>query len=342
MTSRPGRQRGSCATTTAAATPLPTKRALSVPVELGFSASRRWALRPSIARAPGSSSRTCWPRSGPTAWCPHIVFRKEDSGLLPGALGLAHPVRSADLRDLAAAGRDHGATPPVRAVRRRRACPHTRAVPQAVRPGIAGSTTRAIRTAWGHRHDPSLGDRPRQCAGLGRRHGRGRYRRRRALHPPRHQPRRPVDAPDQAGLRPLPGDPELRRRRCDWDPLRIYRDGPFLVADPGLTFILLRADRDLLWLAEQLGERAAAGEIARMDRAWRDRRGAVVAAGAAVAMPRSIFAPESRPPRCARWPSSRFYAGLTEHGGRACPQPRAVSRTHRFRGCKLRPRRSAL
>ncbi len=46
-----------------------------------------------------------------------------------------------------------------------------------------------------------------------------------------------------------------------WDPQRIYRDGPFLVADPGLTFILLRADRDLLWLAGRIGETSAIAEI---------------------------------------------------------------------------------
>jgi glycogen debranching enzyme len=49
-------------------------------------------------------------------------------------------------------------------------------------------------------------------------------------------------------------------REVGWDPLRIYREGPFLVADPGLTFILLRAERDLLAIAEKIGEAAAAEE----------------------------------------------------------------------------------
>jgi hypothetical protein len=42
-------------------------------------------------------------------------------------------------------------------------------------------------------------------------------------------------------------------RSCGWDPERLYREGPFFAADPGITFILLRADRDLLALAESLG-----------------------------------------------------------------------------------------
>ena len=39
-----------------------------------------------------------------------------------------------------------------------------------------------------------------------------------------------------------------------WDEQRILEDGPFRVADPTLTFTLLRAQRDLKWLGEQLGQ----------------------------------------------------------------------------------------
>lgn len=39
-------------------------------------------------------------------------------------------------------------------------------------------------------------------------------------------------------------------RECRWDHIKIARDGPFFMADPGIQFILLRADRDLLHLAE--------------------------------------------------------------------------------------------
>ena len=38
-----------------------------------------------------------------------------------------------------------------------------------------------------------------------------------------------------------------------WDQKVLTNQGPFLMADPGIFFILLRADRDLLWLAEQFG-----------------------------------------------------------------------------------------
>lgn len=40
-------------------------------------------------------------------------------------------------------------------------------------------------------------------------------------------------------------------RESGWDHERIYRDGPFLMADPCVQFVLMRADRDLLWLAER-------------------------------------------------------------------------------------------
>ena len=51
-------------------------------------------------------------------------------------------------------------------------------------------------------------------------------------------------------------------RDCGWDSERFYRDGPFLAADPGITFILLRADRDLLALAEHLGLEEGRAELA--------------------------------------------------------------------------------
>ena len=38
-----------------------------------------------------------------------------------------------------------------------------------------------------------------------------------------------------------------------WDQRVLTNQGPFLMADPGIFFILLRADRDLLWLAKHLG-----------------------------------------------------------------------------------------
>ncbi|RMF39654.1 MAG: hypothetical protein D6754_04980 [Alphaproteobacteria bacterium] len=74
-------------------------------------------------------------------------------------------------------------------------------------------------------------------------------------------------------------------RAAGWDTGRIAREGPFAVADPATTFILMRADRDLMALAEALGEAEAARRIAAdLDRAgdaaaalWSDALGAYVA-----------------------------------------------------------------
>ncbi len=46
-------------------------------------------------------------------------------------------------------------------------------------------------------------------------------------------------------------------RNVGWDDKKIMEDGPFLMADPAMTFILLRADKDLLAMAEKLGEDTA-------------------------------------------------------------------------------------
>lgn len=43
-------------------------------------------------------------------------------------------------------------------------------------------------------------------------------------------------------------------RACGWDQKEIVENGPFLVADPGITFILTRANDDLAALAQALGE----------------------------------------------------------------------------------------
>lgn len=51
-------------------------------------------------------------------------------------------------------------------------------------------------------------------------------------------------------------------RDCGWKPSCFGRNAPFLVADPGITFILLRADRDLLFLANALGVEDGPKEIA--------------------------------------------------------------------------------
>lgn len=53
-------------------------------------------------------------------------------------------------------------------------------------------------------------------------------------------------------------------RDCGWDAEKISRENPFRVADVGMSMMLLRADRDLLHLAEELNEKGDEVEI----RAW--------------------------------------------------------------------------
>ncbi len=43
-------------------------------------------------------------------------------------------------------------------------------------------------------------------------------------------------------------------RACGWDQEAILREGPFLMGDPAITFILIRANRDLAAIADLLGE----------------------------------------------------------------------------------------
>ena len=50
-------------------------------------------------------------------------------------------------------------------------------------------------------------------------------------------------------------------RALGWDQARIARESPFRVADIGMSMILLRANRDLLWLAELLGHQDEADEL---------------------------------------------------------------------------------
>lgn len=74
-------------------------------------------------------------------------------------------------------------------------------------------------------------------------------------------------------------------RKVGWDPAEVAKTCPFFVADPGVTFIFLRACRDLLVLAQKLGHDAAQAEIegwigrleAGADRLWNPELGAHVA-----------------------------------------------------------------
>ncbi len=50
-------------------------------------------------------------------------------------------------------------------------------------------------------------------------------------------------------------------RENQYDPEALYREVPFRVADPSTNAILLRADRDLVWLADRFGEAGMRAEI---------------------------------------------------------------------------------
>ena len=70
-----------------------------------------------------------------------------------------------------------------------------------------------------------------------------------------------------------------------WDQKAITNDGPFVMADPGIHFILLRADRDLLALAKRLNRPETFAEIENWidvgvtysDTFWNDEIGAFTA-----------------------------------------------------------------
>jgi len=71
-------------------------------------------------------------------------------------------------------------------------------------------------------------------------------------------------------------------RQHNYDPAKLYEVSPVRVADAGINAILLRADRDMLYLAEKLGDEDAIAElkgwIARAEdaypRLWNDKEGA--------------------------------------------------------------------
>ena len=50
-------------------------------------------------------------------------------------------------------------------------------------------------------------------------------------------------------------------KKVGWDNNVLYNEGPFLMADPGIQFILLRATKDLLQLATHLKMDEALNEI---------------------------------------------------------------------------------
>ncbi len=100
-----------------------------------------------------------------------------------------------------------------------------------------------------------------------------------------------------------------------WDQKHLTNHGPFLMADPGIFFILLRADRDLLWLAEQLGKTEAITELTRwiadaeanQDYLWNEKIGAFCARDVRSGTFSDGFSNAS---------ALCFYAGLNDRGKR--------------------------
>lgn len=102
--------------------------------------------------------------------------------------------------------------------------------------------------------------------------------------------RRDLDHVDPS-MRPTQADYDRYIRLVEWgrdhgwDHAQITREGPFAVADPGITFILMRADADLLHLARLLAVPGAAAEIEgwqakrhdAADQLWSEPLGAYVA-----------------------------------------------------------------
>ena len=182
-----------------------------------------------------------------------------------------------------------------------------------------------------------MGVRPRQPAGLGRplaavdTSGVGTYR------------RRDLDLVDQA-MRPHQSDYDRYLAlvefgvRHGWDDEAIATASPFRVADPGVTAILLRAERDLAWMGRELGRDVSDIEarIARLaggfEQFWNpvagtycsfDLRSGVVADTGTSA---SFLAP---------------YAGIDDHAAELVDQLSAWSRSCRYLVPSFDPRHPA-
>ena len=60
-------------------------------------------------------------------------------------------------------------------------------------------------------------------------------------------------------------------RDCNWDQAHLGRNSPFRMLDPGMTAMLLRAERDLIWLQTRVGQDISATQarIRRLEDGWR-------------------------------------------------------------------------
>ncbi len=60
-------------------------------------------------------------------------------------------------------------------------------------------------------------------------------------------------------------------RDCGWDQAHLGKHSPFRMIDPGMTAMLLRSERDLVWLQAQTGQDISAtkARIKRLEEGWR-------------------------------------------------------------------------
>lgn len=96
-------------------------------------------------------------------------------------------------------------------------------------------------------------------------------------------------------------------RACGWDQAQLLQDNPFRVADPTMTFTLLRAQRDLAWLGRELGQ----------DTTDIDAAIAVLEAGAQTLWNPDIACFDARDVRAGKWANCvsnasflNWYAGI--------------------------------
>lgn len=113
-----------------------------------------------------------------------------------------------------------------------------------------------------------------------------------------------------------------RGARLNWDDAAMLQDTPFRVADPSMTFTLMRAQRDLAELGRSLGRDVSTieGQIAKLE------------SGAQTLWNETLGCYDSRDTRTGEWANSISNASfLCWYGGLPAPQMRAVL-THVLEG----------
>jgi len=187
----------------------------------------------------------------PNGMVPHILFHRPDPGYFPGPeiWGCAGPIPSSGISQPPVAAtvvrRIHDRDPGIGAAPARRLFPRLLAWHRWFMTWRLAEGAIFVTHPWEAGRDNA----PDWDAAMARIDtvGIGPYTRRDTSH---------VDA----AMRPTKAEYDRyiwlveRGRRLGWDAAAMAEDPPFRVADPTTTFILLRAHRDLLALAETLGE----------------------------------------------------------------------------------------